>query len=206
MTRLVVASANPRKVRELSELLAGLGYELVSLAELGLAAPEEAGDTFLENALLKARAASRRSALPAIADDSGLEVDALGGAPGVRSARFAGEGADDEANNRKLLALLEDVPDPARTARFRSVVVWVQGPEDPAPLVAEGVWEGRIAPAPRGQGGFGYDPLFLVPGLGRTAAELDPAEKNRLSHRGRALSALQGMLARGGSTRQGRTR
>ena len=187
--RLVVATANPGKLREFRQLLAGVATELVSQTELGVPSPPETESTFVGNALLKARHAAGLSGCPALADDSGLEVDALGGAPGVRSARYAGDGADDAANNARLLSELEGVPDPRR-ARYRAVIVLVRDADDPEPLVAEGVWEGRIAHRLRGDGGFGYDPLFLVGDGERTAAELDPAEKNRISHRALALQRL----------------
>lgn len=193
--RLVIATGNPGKLREFRQLLSGLPFDIVGLGELGMTPPEETGASFLENALLKARHASRAAGAAAIADDSGLEVDALGGAPGIYSARYAGPGADDGANNAKLLAALAGIPPQARTARYRCVVVYVNDGPDSEPLIAEGVWEGRIAESPRGSGGFGYDPLFWLPALDRTAAELDPCEKNRLSHRGAALSSLRRQLA-----------
>ncbi len=189
LPRLVVASGSAGKLRELRALAGALARELVPQSELGVAPVAETEDSFLGNALLKARHAARATGAAALADDSGLEVDSLGGAPGVYSARYAGEGASDADNNAKLLAALAAVPEPRR-ARYRAVLVLLRGADDPAPLVAEGCWEGRIALAPRGGGGFGYDPLFL-PGDGAlTAAELAPAEKNRVSHRGRALAAL----------------
>ncbi len=193
--RLVVATGNPGKLREFRQLLAGVAAEVVPQAELGVPSPEETEATFVGNALLKARQAARLTGCPALADDSGLEVDALGGAPGVYSARYAGDGADDHANNARLLAALQGVPDPRR-ARYRAVIVLVRAAADPAPLIAEGTWEGRIGHAPRGRGGFGYDPLFLVGDGDLTAAELDPAEKNRVSHRAIALAALLAALAR----------
>jgi XTP/dITP diphosphohydrolase len=191
---LVVASGNPGKLREFSALLAELPFEVVAQGDLGVTAAEETGATFLENALLKARHAAAATGAAALADDSGLEVDALGGAPGVRSARFAGDGADDAANNAKLLAALEGVPSAARTARYRCCLVYVEGPDDPDPLIAEGVWEGSIACAPRGDSGFGYDPYFLLSDRGLSAAQLPAADKNRLSHRGLALAALRARL------------
>ncbi|RMD80009.1 MAG: RdgB/HAM1 family non-canonical purine NTP pyrophosphatase [Gammaproteobacteria bacterium] len=195
--RLVLATGNPGKARELAPLLAPLGVELLAQGELGVAGgPEEGAPTYVENALLKARHAARLTGLPALADDSGLEVDALGGAPGVRSARFAGPGATDADNNRRLLEALAGVPAAGRTARFRCLLALLPGPEHPAPLLCEGVWEGRILEAPRGAGGFGYDPLFLDPELGRSAAELAPEEKARRSHRGRALACLRARLPR----------
>jgi XTP/dITP diphosphohydrolase len=187
----VLATGNRGKVAELSALLAAAGLDLrvTAQAELGVEAPPETGATFVENALLKARHAAQSTGLPAIADDSGLIVFALGGAPGVRSARFAGERADDRANIAKLLATL-DAPSLDRSARFHCVLVALEHPADAAPLIATGSWAGQIAHAPKGNGGFGYDPVFFVPELGRTAAELEPAEKNRVSHRGAALRQL----------------
>jgi XTP/dITP diphosphohydrolase len=193
--RAVLASANPGKLRELAALLAPLGFELVSQAALGIDSVPETGTTFLENALLKARHAAAAAQLPALADDSGIEVDALGGRPGVWSARYAGEGASDAANLARLLEELEGVPEPSRTARYRCVVVWVRAADDPAPLVGEGIWEGRVALTPRGSGGFGYDPAFVPAGERRTAAELSPEEKNRVSHRAQALGGLVAALA-----------
>ena len=192
---LVVASGNPGKLREFRALLGHLPFDVVAQTDLGVTAVEETGTTFLENALLKARHAAARTNAAALADDSGLEVDALGGAPGVYSARYAGVGADAAANNAKLLAALAAQPASARGARYRCVLVFVSGPDDASPLTAEGVWEGVIADAPRGRDGFGYDPCFWLPELQMTAAELDPAEKNRLSHRGAALRALGTLLA-----------
>lgn len=200
---VVLASGNAGKVRELQALL-GPGWRIRPQSDLGVPPVEETGDTFLANALLKARHAARLTGLPALADDSGLEVDALGGEPGVRSARYAGPGADDAANNSKLLAALAGVPEAGRTARFRCVLVWLDGPDDDVPLVAEGAWQGRILAAPRGKGGFGYDPLFLDPGTGLAAAEMDPVAKNARSHRGQALARLRSLLeARSDPKRQG---
>jgi len=188
--RVVVASANRGKLGELAALLAPLGVETLAQSTFGIESPPETGATFLDNALIKARHAARIAGLPAIADDSGLEVDALGGAPGVYSARFAGEDASDAENNAKLLAALLSVPQAKRSARYRAVIVLVREPDDPAPLVGEGTWEGHIGSAPRGHGGFGYDPLFIPAGDTSTAAELSPAGKNARSHRGAALRAL----------------
>ncbi len=195
LKRLVIATANAGKLREFQALLADLPFSPVSLSALGVASPEETGASFAENALLKARHAALASGAAAIADDSGLEVDALGGAPGIFSARYAGEGAGDAANNAKLIAALRGVE--ARSARYRCALVYVDGPSDPAPLRAEGVWEGRILDSPRGRAGFGYDPYFWIPELEATAAELEPERKNRLSHRGQALRALRAALAAG---------
>jgi len=192
--RLVVASANPGKLREFRSLLEGLPFELTSLAELGLSSPEERGTSFLENAALKARHAAASSGYAAVADDSGLEVDALGGAPGLFSARYAGSGADEAANNAKLLRELHGIPMERRQARYRCALVFVSGALDPAPLQAEGEWQGIILDAPRGSGGFGYDPYFWLPELQLTAAQLDSHAKNRLSHRGKAMRALRARL------------
>jgi XTP/dITP diphosphohydrolase len=193
MSRIVLASGNAGKLREFADLLADAGIELMPQSAFNTPPPETAV-TFVENAIAKARHAARHSGLPAIADDSGLEVDALDGAPGVYSARFAGEHGDDAQNNRKLLAELKGVATQQRTARYRAVLVYLGAPADPAPLIAQGTWEGRIGEAPQGTGGFGYDPLFVLPD-GRTAAELPADEKNRVGHRGQALAALRHALA-----------
>jgi XTP/dITP diphosphohydrolase len=191
--KLVLASSNPGKLREIGALLAPRSIEVVSQSSLNIADADEPHPTFLENALAKARHASRASGLPALADDSGLCVDALGGEPGVHSAYFAGrEGtreARDARNNQKLLSALKD----ERAAHYVCLMVLVRSENDPRPLVAEGIWRGEIARTPRGSNGFGYDPLFLLPS-GKTAAELDPAEKNRISHRGIALAKLLALL------------
>ncbi len=192
--RVVLATRNPGKLREMASLLAPLGLDVVPVSDFADDAPDESAPTFVENALIKARAAARASGLPAIADDSGLEVDALHGAPGVRSARFAGEAASDGDNVARLLALLAGVEPARRTARFRCAAVYLEHPEHPAPLIREGAWEGVVLDAPRGAGGFGYDPVFLDPVSGRSAAELDPAHKNRVSHRGIAVRALAAAL------------
>jgi XTP/dITP diphosphohydrolase len=194
-SRLIVASSNPGKLREFRELLAGLPFAVFAQSDCGVLPAAETGGSFLENALLKARHAAKVARAAAIADDSGLEVDALGGAPGIYSARYAGEGAGDAANNAKLKAALAATAPEARTARYRCVLVFVDGERDPDPLAAEGVWEGRIVDAPRGSGGFGYDPYFWLPELDKTAAELDPADKNRRSHRGAAARQLRAQLA-----------
>jgi XTP/dITP diphosphohydrolase len=190
--RLLLASANPGKLRELRAILRGLPVALVGLADAGAGEPPEVaetGATFLDNALEKARAYAAWSGLAAVADDSGLEVDALGGAPGVRSARYAGEGAGDRANLDKLLAELAGVPPERRTARFRCAAVLVD--RDLGEWHAEGTWEGRLLEGPRGTGGFGYDPVFVPDGWDRTSAEVDPATKDAASHRGRAFRALR---------------
>jgi len=188
LNRLVLASGNAGKIREIAHLLAPLRIEVVSQAALGIDEADEPHDTFVENALAKARHAARLSGLPALADDSGLCVDALGGAPGVQSARYAGEPKSDARNNRKLLDALANVAD--RRAHYCCVLVLMRHGTDPQPLIAEGEWHGEILRAPRGTGGFGYDPLFLVPELGLTGAELTLERKNALSHRGRALAQL----------------
>lgn len=188
MRRIVLATGNPGKLAELQDLLHDLGVELHAQSEFGVEGAEETGLTFVENALLKARHAARETGLAAIADDSGLEVDALHGAPGIHSARYAGRHGDDAANNRKLLADLEGSNQ--RSARFRCAAVLLRHPADPAPLICEGVWEGEILTAPRGTHGFGYDPLFRVAGEDASAAELPSEHKNRLSHRAQAMRKL----------------
>jgi XTP/dITP diphosphohydrolase len=192
--RLVLASSNPGKLRELTQLLRPLGHTLTSQGELGIEPAEETGSTFLENALLKARHTARLAQSAALADDSGIEVDALGGQPGVYSARYAGPNASDEENLHKLLAELHDVPAGRRQARYHCVIVLLRQPEDPDPLIAQGSWEGEIATAPRGSGGFGYDPAFIPAGSHITAAEMPAAQKNAVSHRGQALAALVAAL------------
>jgi XTP/dITP diphosphohydrolase len=193
--RLVLASGNRGKLEELREILAGSDFELVAQSGLGVDDAEETGHSFVENALLKARHAARATGLPALGDDSGLCVAALDGAPGLYSARYAGCHGDSAANNAKLLEALREVPTERRDAFFICMLALVAHADDPAPLIAEGRWRGRILDAPRGDGGFGYDPLFLPDGQTRSAAELDPATKNAISHRGRALAALRRMLA-----------
>jgi len=192
--RVVLASGNPGKLREFSELLASSGLELARQSDFGIDPPPETGVTFLENALIKARNAARLTGLPAIADDSGIEVDALGGAPGVYSARYAGEAAGDEANLDKLLDALRGVPDARRTARYRCVIVFIESASDARPLVGEGTWEGRVIDARRGSGGFGYDPSFVPEGDTRTVAEMPVAEKHAQSHRGQAMRAFLAQL------------
>jgi XTP/dITP diphosphohydrolase len=193
--RWVLATANAGKQREFAALLQPLGIQLALQAEFGIDSVEETGHTFEANALLKARHAARLSGLPALADDSGLEVDALGGRPGVFSARFAGPDASDADNNRLLLAELAGVADERRSARYRCVLALVEDAGDPWPRLAQGSWEGRIAPVPAGDAGFGYDPLFVPEGFACTAAQLPAAQKNRLSHRAMALQALVALLA-----------
>ena len=195
MKPLVLASSNAGKLRELAALLAPLNLRLISQGELGIESVPESGSTFLANAVLKARHAAARSGLAALADDSGLEVDALGGRPGVWSARFAGQGASDADNLKRLLEELDDVPDAARQARYQCVIACVHDAEDAAPLIASGTWEGRIAREPVGSGGFGYDPVFVPAGEMLTAAQLPSAHKNARSHRAQALHALVAGLA-----------
>jgi XTP/dITP diphosphohydrolase len=192
MRRLVLASGNRGKVDELRELLAPAGFELIAQSDLGVDDAEETGETFVENALLKARHAARMTGLPALADDSGLLVDALGGEPGLRSARYAGSHGNAAANNALLLERLHDA---RRSAHFYCVLVLLRSSDDPQPLISEGEWHGRILMAPRGTHGFGYDPVFLDPEFGKSAAELDPEVKNRISHRGRAIAGLLELLA-----------
>jgi XTP/dITP diphosphohydrolase len=193
--KIVLASGNAGKLAELRGLLAGSGVELVAQTELGIGDAEETGRTFIENAILKARHAARATGLPALADDSGLCVDALGGAPGLYSARYAGVHGDNAANNAKLLHELEGVPDARRGAHFVCVLALLRSEDDPDPLITHGRWHGRVLAAPRGARGFGYDPVFLPEdGDGASAAELDPAVKNRISHRGQALAALRKMF------------
>lgn len=191
MTPVVLASGNAGKLRELEALLAPLGLTVAAQGAFGIESPSETGNTFLANALLKATHAAGIARRPALADDSGIEVDALQGRPGIYSARYAGEGSSDRDNLEKMLRELQNVPLAKRTARYQCVIVLVSDPNDPRPVVAQGTWEGRIALQPRGSGGFGYDPIFLPEGIPeRTAAELSAAEKNAISHRGKALRAL----------------
>lgn len=192
--RIVVASGNPGKLEEIRRLFPETGPELVSQSSLGVEPAEESAASFTDNALIKARHAARRTGLPAIADDSGLEVDALDGAPGVRSARYAGEDAADRENVDKLLGALEGVPEHARGARFVCVVAYVEHADDPEPVICKAEWKGRILEAPSGSGGFGYDPVFFVAAEGMSAAALSPERKNALSHRGQASRALIGAL------------
>ncbi|HZX80878.1 MAG TPA: RdgB/HAM1 family non-canonical purine NTP pyrophosphatase [Lysobacter sp.] len=192
--KVVVATGNRGKLAEFERLLAPLGLQCVPQAELGIGEVDETGLTFVENALLKARHAARLTGLPALADDSGLCVDALNGAPGLYSARYAGALADPAANIDKLLAALDGRPEAGRGAYFHAVIVLLRSADDPRPLIAEGSWHGRILEAPRGAGGFGYDPVFLDPAIGKSAAELDPDTKARLSHRGRAVDTLRERL------------
>ena len=196
--KVVLASGNAGKQREFAALLAPLGYEVVTQTSLGIESVEETGTTFEDNALLKARHAARLSGLPALADDSGIEVDALGGRPGVYSARYAGPDATDEQNLRLMLHELDGVPEARRGARYRCVLAFVRAADDPRPLLANGVWEGRILTAPRGVNGFGYDPVFQPRGQSRdqprSAAEMTAEAKNAVSHRAQALVELVQLL------------
>lgn len=189
-SRIVLASGNAGKLREFRTLLAGSGFDVVPQSDFTVPDADETGLTFVENAILKARNACRHTGLPALADDSGLEVDHLKGAPGIRSARFAGPDAGDADNVAKLLRHLEGVSDTQRSARFQCLLVYLRHVDDPTPLICQGTWEGRITAAPAGAGGFGYDPVFWVPTLDCTAAELPREEKNRISHRGQAMALL----------------
>jgi XTP/dITP diphosphohydrolase len=195
MTDIVLASSNPGKVREINQLLSGLDLRVRPQTDFGVVDVEETGLTFVENAILKARNAAGHTGLPAIADDSGLEVDALNGAPGIYSARYAGSAASDADNLQKLLAELREVPEAQRTARFQCLMVYMRHQADPTPLICQGTWEGRILFEPRGEHGFGYDPVFYVPTHDCASAELAPEVKNALSHRGQALRKLVAALA-----------
>ncbi len=187
---VVLASNNKGKLREFAAMFEPLHIDIRPQADYGIPEAEETGLTFVENAILKARNACEHSGLPAMADDSGIEVDALQGAPGIYSARYAGPECDDQANNQKLVTALRDVPPLERSARYRACLIYMRHAADPAPIIAEGVWEGRIIDDPRGKNGFGYDPYFLLPDRGITSAELPPEEKNRISHRAIALRIL----------------
>lgn len=199
-SKLVLASGNRGKLAELQAMLEDLDIEVVAQSDFEVPAAAETATTFVENALIKARNAAAHTGLPAIADDSGLCVDALAGAPGVYSARYAGVDGDDDANNAKLLAALERVPEAERGAHFHSSVAFLRHAGDPAPLIAQGDWHGRVLSAPRGEGGFGYDPLFWVPAEGASAGELDPERKNAISHRGQAMTELRRKLAESAAT------
>lgn len=192
--RIVLATGNAGKVREINQLLENSGYEILPQSDFGAPEVEETGLTFVENAILKARNAAKYSGLPAIADDSGIEVDALNGAPGIYSARFAGINSSDQENLDKLLEVIKDVPEVQRTARFQCLMVYMQHAEDPTPLIFQGTWEGRILTDARGENGFGYDPLFFVPQHDCSAAQLDSDTKNGMSHRGKALRQLVAAL------------
>lgn len=192
--RIVLASNNQGKVEEINQLLANRPVEVVLQQMLGISEVEETGLTFVENAILKARHAAGQSGLPAIADDSGIEVDALMGAPGIYSARFAGPVCSDQQNNIKLIQALSDLPQEQRTARYQCVLVYMRHAQDPTPVICQGTWEGVILESPRGNNGFGYDPLFYLPDRGLSAAEMSTEEKNRISHRGQALQKLLNVL------------
>jgi XTP/dITP diphosphohydrolase len=194
--QIVLASNNAGKVREFNQLLAAEEIQVIPQKEFDIGEVEETGLTFVENAILKARHAALQSGLPTIADDSGLEVDALKGAPGIYSARYAGPGCSDQENNRKLLEALEEVPEKGRGARFQCLMVYLRHAEDPTPIICQGTWEGRILRQPQGDNGFGYDPVFLVPEQGCSSAELPAELKNRLSHRGQALQQMLIALSR----------
>ena len=198
-TRIVLASNNAGKVREINQLLAGHAVQVVPQSDYGIPEAVEDGLSFVENAILKARNAAAHSGLPAIADDSGIEVDALKGEPGIHSARFAGANASDQANLEKLLEELREVPDEGRAARFQCLMVYMRHATDPTPLICQGTWEGRILHTPQGDNGFGYDPVFLVPEQGCSSAELAPEVKNQLSHRGEALRQLLRKLTKIGT-------
>lgn len=187
---VVLASSNPGKLREINQILTSLALTVVPQSDYNVPDADETGLTFVENALLKARNATRHSGLPAIADDSGIEVDYLNGAPGIYSARYAGKNANDAQNLEKLLANLKGIPDPERTARFQCLMVYLRHEFDPTPVICQGTWEGKILLEPRGKNGFGYDPVFFVPTHNCSSAELPAEEKNKLSHRGQALRKL----------------
>ena len=190
MEKVVLATGNKKKVEELNALLADVNYTVVPQSEFNVESVPETGTTFVENAIIKARHAARITGLPAIADDSGIEVDALLGRPGVYSARYAGEDASDQDNLEKLLEEMTGVPPVLRSARYWCVLVYMRHADDPTPIICQASWEGSLTTEPKGENGFGYDPIFNVPEMGCTAAELDPATKNRLSHRGKALAQL----------------
>src|SRR5690554_1928306 len=190
MQKIVLASGNKKKISELQDILARFSMQVIPQTEFGVPEAEETGLTFVENAILKARNAAQHTGLPAIADDSGIEVDALQGAPGIYSARFSGAGATDEKNNALLIEKLRDLPIEQRSARYRAVIVMMRHANDPTPLIAQGSWEGQIVLEPQGEHGFGYDPHFFIPALGKTAAQLSAQEKHALSHRGKAIAEL----------------
>ncbi|WP_461517529.1 XTP/dITP diphosphatase [Porticoccus sp.] len=194
--KVVLATGNKGKLAEFQQLLAGLDMTVVPQSDFQVPDAVENGLSFVENAIIKARHAARLTGLPAIADDSGLEVDVLNGAPGIYSARFSGENATDEKNNLRLLSLLQEIPEEQRTARFQCLLVYMRHPEDPTPLICQGTWEGKIAFTAQGENGFGYDPLFYIPELGCSSAQLDKDEKNRISHRGKAMAQLLEKLSR----------
>ncbi|WP_461516305.1 XTP/dITP diphosphatase [Porticoccus sp.] len=194
--KVVLATGNKGKLAEFQQLLAGLDMTVVPQSDFQVPDAVENGLSFVENAIIKARHAARLTGLPAIADDSGLEVDVLNGAPGIYSARFSGENATDDKNNLRLLSLLQEIPEEQRTARFQCLLVYMRHPEDPTPLICQGTWEGKIAFNAQGENGFGYDPLFYIPELGCSSAQLDKDDKNRISHRGKAMAQLLEKLSR----------
>lgn len=195
MKKIVLATGNPGKVREIAQVLSTLDIQIIPQVKYQVPEAEETGLTFVENAIIKARNAAKYTGLPAIADDSGIEVDALNGMPGVHSARYAGLNGGDQTNNEKLLMELSKTNDPQRVARFHCIIVYLQHADDPTPVICQGVWEGKILEKPSGSRGFGYDPLFFVPTHACSSAELDRDEKNRISHRGQALRKLLDTLA-----------
>ena len=195
MSKIVLATGNQGKVREMSDLLADFGFEVLAQSEFNVVDADETGTTFIENAIIKARHAAKETGLAAIADDSGLEVDYLKGAPGIYSARFAGQGASDEENLNKLLKAMEGVSEEQRSARFHCVLVLMRHADDPTPIVCHGKWEGRILTKAQGENGFGYDPIFYVAEDNCSSAQLEPARKKQLSHRGKALKTLFATLA-----------
>ncbi len=190
MSKIVLATGNQGKVREMADILSEFGFDVVAQSEFNVSEVAETGTTFIENAIIKARHAAKETGLPAIADDSGLEVDYLNGAPGIYSARYSGEGATDKQNIEKLLDAMQGVETEKRTARFHCVLVLMRHENDPTPLVCHGKWEGQILTEEHGENGFGYDPVFFVPEDNCASAELDPSRKKQLSHRGKALTSL----------------
>ncbi len=197
MSKIVLATGNQGKVREMADILADFGFDVLAQSEYNVSDVAETGTTFIENAIIKARHAAKETGLPAIADDSGLEVDALNGAPGVYSARYSGEGATDQKNIDKMLAAMEGIPAEKRTARFHCVLVLMKHENDPTPLICHGTWEGHITTEQKGENGFGYDPIFWVSEDNCSSAELEPARKKQLSHRGQALKKLFAALKEG---------
>ncbi len=195
MQKIILATGNKGKVKEMADLLADFGFDVAPQSDYQVSDVAETGTTFVENAIIKARHAAKETGLPAIADDSGLEVDALNGAPGVYSARYSGEGATDEKNLHKLLDAMKDVPQEQRSARFHCVLVYMRHSDDPTPLICHGSWEGSILTEPAGENGFGYDPVFYVPEEDCASAQLPPARKKQLSHRGKALQKLFAALS-----------
>ena len=194
--KIVLATGNAGKVKEFASLFEALSIEVIPQSALNVSSVPETGTTFVENAIIKARHAAKETGLPAIADDSGLEVDFLNGAPGIYSSRFSGENATDEKNNQRLLSLLQDVSESERTARFQCLLVYMRHPEDPTPIICQGTWEGLITLAPEGGNGFGYDPLFYIPEFNCTSAQLEKNQKNKVSHRGKAMAQLLERLSR----------